>query len=81
MAAIASAPCFPGCFNLVEEDLVKLSPRSFFLAALTVYLLWVAVLAGLALTTSTRPAARIAPVDVEVEGGTAGPAPAPARSL
>ena len=71
-------PCFPGCFALKEEDLVKLSPRSFFLAALAVYLLWVAVLAGLALTTSTRPSAatRIAPAEAEVDGGAHEPAAA-----
>ena len=44
---------------------MKISARLGFIAALAVYLLWVAALAGLALTSSTRPTARMNPPDAE----------------
>jgi hypothetical protein len=67
----------PARIETKEEGLVMFSPRQRFLAALLVYLSWVAVLAGLAVTSSTRPATRMAPPEVK----SAPNAPPSARSL
>jgi hypothetical protein len=54
---------------------MKISARQRFVAALAIYLVWVAALATLALTSSTRPIARMSPPEVESAPNVSSPAP------